>query len=146
MYRFEFDPVHRILRACIEGVLTDDSISGFKAEIGQLIAESHPNGCVVDLSETKQYDLSVSAIHDASRAAPALPNVSIPVIIVAPDAYMYGSSRMFQMLSEESRPWLRVVRSAVEAYQLLKLESPRFEPLPAESEERKKMWRPREVD
>ena len=42
---------------------------------------------------------------------------------------MYGLMRMFQMLSDLTRPDLCVVRTIDEAYRLLRVESPEFSPI-----------------
>jgi hypothetical protein len=138
-YQFEFDRMRRILRASIHGVLGDDETTRFRAETASLLNDIRPNACIVDLSNTKQYEISSAKIGTIAKSAPALPGLSIPVIVVAPAVHMFGASRMFQILSDEKRPWLRVVRSCDEAYKLLCLDSPSFEPLPANLEERKKM-------
>ena len=131
-YRFEFDKVHRILRACIQGIIGDEEVTKFRADIAKLISDIQPTACVVDLSDTKQYDISSEMIRSMAKAAPALPNVSIAVILVAPAPHIFGASRMFQIISEEKRPWVRVVKSSLEAYKLLDVDLPSFEPLPSD--------------
>jgi len=130
-YRFEYDKTHGILRTCMEGVIGDDEIARFRVEIAKIVSDLHPRACIVDLSDTKQYDISSENIRMIGRAAPALPGMSIPVILVAPAIHIFGSSRMFQIVSEEKRPWIRVVRSCDEAYQSLEVEPPNFGPLPS---------------
>jgi hypothetical protein len=132
--------MRRILRACIEDTIGDDETTKFRTETANLLSDIRPNACIVELSDTKQYDISSAKIGSIAKSAPALPSFSIPVIVVAPALHMFGASRMFQIISEKNRPWFQVVRSPDEAYKLLGLDSPSFEPLPADSEERKKMW------
>lgn len=129
-YRFEFDATHHILRAAIQGTIADDEVLQFRMEMVRLIVEAQARACIVDLSATDRYDISTETIRAMSHSAPALPGVSIPVIIVAPDAYMYGSTRMFQMMSEAQRPWLHVVKSTAEGCALLDVDQPKFEPIP----------------
>ncbi len=50
-------------------------------------------------------------------------------VIVAPGDLVYGLSRMFAVLGEETRPNLRVVRTMQEAYSLLEIVSPQFSPI-----------------
>ncbi len=139
-YRFEFDRVNRILRASIEGAIADEEISIFRTDTAKLVGEAKPSSCIVDLSQTKQYDISSANIRVLGKSAPAVPGISILVVVVAPSTHMFGLTRMFQITSEETRPWLRVVKSSKEAYQLLRVESPSFEPVPEDAEERRKMW------
>lgn len=134
-YHFELDRKHQILRACIEGSIGDDEASRFRAETAKLLNDLRPKACIVDLSATKQYDISSATVGSIARSAPALSSISISVIVVAPALHMFGATRMFQIISDEKRPWFHVVKSSDEAYKLLGLDSPRFEPLPADSEE-----------
>lgn len=46
-----------------------------------------------------------------------------------PRDFIYGLARMFQILTEETQPELRVVRTMEEAYRLLEVSSPEFEPV-----------------
>ena len=128
-YRFAFDATHRILRASVHGTITDDEIMQLRAETSRLIVEAQAGACIVDLSDTDRYDISTETLRAMSHTAPAVPGVSIPVIIVAPDEYMYGSTRMFQMMSEAQRPWLHVVKSIAEGCALLHVDQPKFEPI-----------------
>ena len=42
---------------------------------------------------------------------------------------IYGLARMFQILTEDTRPELRVVRTMDEANRLMEVESPEFQPV-----------------
>jgi hypothetical protein len=55
---------------------------------------------------------------------------SVPRIIVAPTPYLFGMSRMFQILGESKRPMLQVLSSTDEAYAQLDIAKPEFKPLP----------------
>jgi hypothetical protein len=50
-------------------------------------------------------------------------------VVVAPQDFLFGMMRMLQILSEEARPELHVVRTLDEAYRLLRIESPEFSPI-----------------
>ena len=128
-YRFEFDKEHRILRACIEGITEDAEITRFRAETTKLISDLQPAAFLMDFSDTKKYEVSSEIVRTIGRTPPALPHVQIPVILVAPAAHIFGMSRMFQITSEEKRPWVRVVKSSEEAFKLLQLETASFDPL-----------------
>ena len=133
---FEFDRVHQILRARIEGVIGDEEVIGFKKDMTNLFSELNPKACIVDFSETTKYQISSEQIRAIGRTSPALPNVSVPVVVVAPAPHIFGATRMFQMTAEEKRPWIHVVRSVDEAYRMLKVDSLNFEPLPEDAEGR----------
>jgi hypothetical protein len=53
-------------------------------------------------------------------------------IIVAPQDHVFGLSRMFSMLAEETRPHVTVVRTMEEAYCLLDIEEPQFHRIKAD--------------
>jgi len=139
-FRFEFDTTNRILRASLEGSIGDAEIADFRTAVTGMIAEGRPKASIVDLSDTTRYDISNASILAMAKSEPALPGVSIPIIIVAPAPHMFGASRVFQITSEENRPWLHVVKSLDEACELLQVKSPAFKPLPTDFEERKKVW------
>jgi hypothetical protein len=75
-----------------------------------------------------KFDVSSDAIRELARRPPILPS-SFMRIIVVPQEYLYGMMRMFQILSDQARPELRVVRTMDEAYRLLLIESPEFSPV-----------------
>ena len=139
-FRFEFDRNNRILRGLLEGRIGDVEIAKFREEAASLVSASHPSAVVIDLSGTEKYDISNAGILGMAESDPALPGLSIPVIIVAPAPYMFGASRVFQITSEEKRPWLHVVKSSEEAFEILQVKSPAFEAVPSNAEEREKLW------
>jgi hypothetical protein len=73
-------------------------------------------------------EVSSSAIRQVATAQPAFPAGQMRVLVI-PREFIYGLARMFQILSEETRPELRVVRTMEEAYRLLELASPDFQPV-----------------
>ncbi len=50
-------------------------------------------------------------------------------VLVAPQIHVYGLVRMFQIMSEDSRPLLHVARTLDDAFAALGVQSPHFEPL-----------------
>jgi len=138
-FHFEFDRKHRILRVSMAGTLDDAGIDEFRAEIAKLLREVQPKACIVDLSAVQKYHASPEHVRAIGRAAPGVPNVFIPVIAIAPSPHLFGMSRMFQLTSDETRPWFRVVKSADEACKILEVVSLSFDPLPSNPEELKKM-------
>ena len=53
-------------------------------------------------------------------------NMTEPRIIIAPQTYAYGLLRMFQGLSERTRPLLQIVHTVEEALSALGIRSPRI--------------------
>jgi hypothetical protein len=74
------------------------------------------------------FEVSSSAIRELAGRSPVIPTGYLRVV-VAPQDYIYGMVRMFQILGEGTRPDLRVVRMMDEAYRLLRVESPAFGPV-----------------
>jgi hypothetical protein len=50
-------------------------------------------------------------------------------VIVASQDFLFGMMRMLQLLSEETRPELLVVRTMDEAYRWLLVDAPDFSPV-----------------
>jgi hypothetical protein len=71
--------------------------------------------------------LSGDAVRQVERRQPVI-STGYTSVVVAPQDYVFGMMRMLEILSEKSRPELRVVRTMDEAYRLLQVESPEFRP------------------
>jgi hypothetical protein len=55
--------------------------------------------------------------------------IALPRIAVAPAISNFGLARMFQIVGEEKRLGLQVVHTIEEAFEILGVQSPHFEPL-----------------
>ena len=53
----------------------------------------------------------------------------MPRVIVVPETYAFGLARMYQIVAEQKRPLVTVVRTMDEALTALNITSPHFEPL-----------------
>jgi hypothetical protein len=124
----EFDARHNILRASMEGRVTGAILLDCYTTMAKYAA-SHP-GCrgIADVSGVTKFDVSSTAVKQLSKAPPAIPAPDMRVF-VAPQAHVYGMARMFQMLGEDTRPNLHIVRTLDEAYHLLQVKSPEFSPV-----------------
>jgi hypothetical protein len=124
----EFDARNNILRVTFEGHLTD-AVAFDCAETAARWAASHPRfRGIVDLSRVTKYDVSPESIRRLARTPPSPSPAAYTLVIVAPKEHHYGMSRMFQSLSEGTRPNQHVVHTMDEAYRLLQVESPAFGP------------------
>lgn len=123
----EFDARNRILRVTLKGTVTDAMMLDCYATIANSVA-SQPCRGIVDVSEVTKFDVSSDTIKQMAAAPPAFP-IGYMRVLVAPKEFVYGMARMFQMLGEDTRPDLRVVRAIDEAYRLLQVESPEFGPV-----------------
>ncbi|SRR5947207_4961443 len=128
-YRFEFDSVNRILRNRFEGQLDDSSLVAFYTDIVKYVAKTDPRFVIHDFSGVVTLNISVSVIHVLANSQPAVRDPAIPRFIVAPSAYLFGMSRMFQLVGEKTRPTLYVVSSIDEVFKHLGITKPTFVPV-----------------
>ena len=129
-YRFEFDPVNKILLLRSEGRLTDESLAEVYQAIRRYSTATDAGMGIWDSSSVTEFAVSTEFIRQLAKQDPAMPDATRrPSIIVAPDAVGFGLSRMFQFLGEPTRPLLNVVRTLDEALAALGIQSPHFEPL-----------------
>lgn len=126
-FALSFDVKHAVLRIAFEGRLTDaDLFAGYSA-VGSYVASHPPCASIVDYSDITSNEFTIKAVANLARSPRAMPPGFLR-INVAPTDEIYGMARMFQMLSEENRPELRVVRTMDDALALLGVESLEFLP------------------
>jgi hypothetical protein len=134
-HHFAFDEKNRVLLTTLEGHITEAEFEEFYNIVPLYAARMKPLGGIIDFSGVTRLDVRMEKVRSFAFAPPALRNSNLPRVIVAPDPAVYGLARMFQTLSEQTRPLLYVVHSMKEAYEELRLENARFEPLgPLETE------------
>jgi len=128
-FRFEFEPVHKILLARFEGRLTDKSLGEFYREGLKHWAATDARAAISDYTSA-EWAVSAEFIRELASQEPAVtePNQRRR-IVVAPSTVGFGLARMFQIVGERKRPLLQVVRTMEEAFEALGIESPHFEPL-----------------
>jgi hypothetical protein len=68
-------------------------------------------------------------IYELAATKPIMRDPSRLVVFVAPTPHIYGMARMFEILGEATRPNLHVVRTLEEAYKVLNVQEPQFEPI-----------------
>jgi hypothetical protein len=129
-YRFEFDPVNRILLLRPEGRLTDESLAEVYRAVRKYSTATGASMGIWDMSAVTGYAVSTEFIRQLAKQEPAMPDPARrPRVIVAPDPVGFGLSRMFQLLGEPTRPLLSVVHTLDEALAALGVPFPHFEPL-----------------
>jgi hypothetical protein len=127
-FALSFDTKHAVLRIAFEGRLTDaDLLAGYTAA-RSYVASHPPCASLVDYSDITSNELTMKGVANLARSPRAMPPGFLR-INVAPKDGIYGMARMFQILSEEGRPELRVVRTMEEARALLGVESLEFSPI-----------------
>jgi hypothetical protein len=129
-HRFEFDPVNKILLLRLDGRQTDESLAGCYRAIREYSAATDASAGIWDFSSITEFAVSTEFIRQLARQEPAMPNATMrPRILVIPRTAVFGLGRMFQILGEQSRPLLQVVRTMDEAFAALRVPPPHFEPL-----------------
>jgi len=123
----EFDATNKILLVRVTGYVDNEIMRDTYAAVAAYVAAYGPCRAITDLSGVTKGDVSPSAIWSLARQTPAIPKGYMRVI-VAPEDSRFGMVRIFQILSELTRPDIQVVRTLDEAYRLLQVESPEFRP------------------
>lgn len=129
-FRFEFDPVHKILLARFEGELTNESAEAYHDALGRNWRATNARTGIWDLSGVTEFSLASDFLRNLAARKPVTPGLTDhPRFIVVPETAGYGLMRMFQIMGETSRPLLHVVRTVEEALATLGVPSAHFEPL-----------------
>lgn len=124
----DFDKKNNILRGTPEGPMTGAMLLELYAAASKYMESHPPCRAILDLSRVTDFEVSGEAIRQVAAAPSAVP-AGYMRVLVAPQIFIYGLARMFQILSEKTRPELQVVRTLDEAYVLLGVESPEFYPI-----------------
>lgn len=122
----EFDSKNNILRGTLEGHVTDAILLEAYAMAADYVASHGPCRAIANFSAVTKFGVSSVTVRELTRSAPVIP-AGYMRVAVAPLDSMYGMLRMFQILTELTRPYLHVVRTLDEAYRLLRVESPEFD-------------------
>lgn len=129
-FRFEFDPVNKILLARFEGQLTNESAAEYHDALGVNWRATDARAGIWDLSGVDDFAVDSDFLRSLAKRKPVTPGlINYPRFIVAPVTAGYGLMRMFQIAGESARPLLHVVRTVDEALAKLGAQSARFEPL-----------------
>ena len=129
-FRFEFDPVHKILLARFEGQLTNESAEEYHDALGKNWRATEARAGIWDLSGVTNFAVASEFLRNLANRKPISPGLTDhPRFIVVPATAGYGLMRMFQIAGESARPLLHVVRTMDEALTALGAQSPHFEPL-----------------
>ena len=125
----DFDATNKILRVTIEDHLTDTIAFDCSESVKRWAASRPPDHVILDLSKVTKYDVSTEAIRILAVNPQSRTTAAPTLVVVAPKAIIYGMSRMYQLLTEGTRPNQHVVRTMEEAYRLLPVKSPEFGPV-----------------
>lgn len=124
---FSFDRQREILLAELEGDFGDEDLRQFFACMEVHARAFRPSAVIIDFSSAK-VQLSSDGIWSAARM-PSPYAEPIPRFLIAPDLYVFGLARMYQMMRGDPPDSLHVVRSTEEALGMLRVLHPVFEPV-----------------
>ena len=127
-YQIDFDSTNRILRARFIGRVTDEDLRGAYRFGQENVARFDPLAGITDFSDVTTVEFSAQTMRDLACTKPIMSDPSRPVIFVAPTPDLFGMARMFELQGADARPNLRVVRTAQEAYGILRVQNPHFSP------------------
>lgn len=128
-HSFDFDLANGILRCSLSGEVTDEVLKDFFRTGAVLAKRTHPTAGVIDLSKVTSFAVSAQTVRELSKIAPVLRDPGLRRIVIAPTPQTFGMMRMFEMESQDIRPDVHVVRTEKEAWAILAVETPRFDPL-----------------
>jgi len=129
-FRFEFDSANKILLVRLAGTVTPQLVADLYHDLRHHWIATGARADIVDVSGVTQILLDSEMIRGLARRDP-LPEIGEhPTALVAPHPETFGLARMFQMTAESKRPLVHAVRSMHEAFSVLSVQSPHFEPLP----------------
>lgn len=131
-YHFEFDSANRILRGRPEGTLTDEDLKEFYRMAEEYTELTNPRAAVTDMTSVTSMEVSPQTIRELANLPPAVADPSRPRCIIAASPQIFGMARMFELLGQDTRPNLHVVRTEKEAWAILGISEPEFEPIRTE--------------
>jgi len=128
-YSFDFDRTNRILRFCLKGRITDELMRNFYDGMREPAHRTQPDAGVLDTCTVISFEVSSQLIRELAAASPIIPNPNFPRVVIAPSPHVYGMMRMFERQADATRPNFHVVRADSEAWAILGVQNPQFEPL-----------------
>jgi hypothetical protein len=126
-YHCEYDATNKVLLSAFEGDLTEAAAVEFYEAFERELVASDARASICDLTLVTDLALSSAFLRNLARRQPIMLEASRPHILVAPTTAVYGMMRMYQIVGEQARPHLQVVRTIEEALSLLGVRDPRFE-------------------
>jgi hypothetical protein len=124
-----FDANNNTVKLTFDKVVTIADIAGDAYSALRSFVASQPS-CkgIADFSHVSQVAASSDLIRGRARIPPAMPDGQL-FVMVAPLDHIFGLSRMFATFADQTRPHIRVVRTMDEAYRLLEIREPNFQPI-----------------
>ncbi len=129
-YSFEFDSTNSILQGRFGGFVDEQEVSNYYQAAVNHVARLSPRSYVLDVSAVTSANVSYDTIRAMAKLPPILPDPQRPRFIVASSPAAFGLMRMYELEGDATRPNLHVVHKHAEAWAILGIREPRFNPLP----------------
>ena len=130
-YRFEVDPESKIRAVRFEGEISFDELKRFYFSDAPKYVSEDMRGSVVDFSNATMPNITPMNVRELAAQPPVDPDATRLRVVVAPTPHIFGLLRAFELYGDETRPNFHVVSSLRQAYSLLGITAPRFEPVEA---------------
>lgn len=125
-YHFDFDGTNKIIRARLEGIITDEILKDYYKTAAIYGARYPTFSAILDMSAVTSLSVSPQTIRELAALPPAVPDPLIPRCIIAASPDIFGLARMFDLQGSSTRPNLHVVRTEREALAILGVKHPNF--------------------
>jgi len=131
-FAFDFDWKHRILRVHLRGHVSDEQLREFYPAGFKIAFRMQPLAGLIDTREVTLFRVLPETVRLLAKSAPMIPDPKLVRVAIAPKPEVYGMMRMFELHGEATRPNFYVVREEREAWAILGIQNPRFDPLDLE--------------
>jgi hypothetical protein len=131
-YDFHFDRKHRILRCRLCGQVSDAELKVFYRAAHDLALRLQPAAGIMDGAAVTSFDVTSQTIRQLANSEPIIPDPTICRVAIAPSSEVFGMVRIFELLGQDTRPNLHVVRTEREAWAILGVQNPLFTPVESE--------------
>jgi len=111
------DRERKLVVTSYSGEVNDADVARQISEIQRSAPFDSEYSAITDFSGVTQFNISLDQIRQVAETESPL--AKSKRVMVAPTDVAYGTSRMFQALSSNTRPKITVVRTLAEAYQVL---------------------------
>lgn len=110
----------------LEGDMEGEEFLGLNSEIRALVGRLHPLAGVADCAAIENFRVSSQTLRTAALQGSPYPGTT-PRYIVAPSDYLFGLARMYELVGDESKGKLEVVRTLEQALADLGVVDAKFE-------------------
>ena len=127
--RYEFDNDHQVLLVHLDGRLSEESLGALTHAAEKYWAATKPRAEIVDCSGVTEFAIASDRIRQLAKRQLNPDAANRHRVIIVPETHAYGLARMYQIVAEQKRPLVTVVRTMDAALAALNITSPHFEPV-----------------